>query len=192
MAEPTRIGANDLPETIQKAGIPTMYGGREYRSRLEARWAAMFGILGWDVEYEPFDCDGWIPDFVIEGAQRMLVEIKPASSAAEFTDAAAKALRADPKLDVLFLGYRIPDYEGWGCLGWLMEHEVYGYSGVDENAMALISTNDDGSMDVCHTYQSFRRRISGVYDSHQHPIEAALLRTMWAEAGNMVKWFPGS
>ena len=40
-------------------GIPTLYNWRRYRSRLEARWAVMFDMLGWKAEYEPFDCDGW-------------------------------------------------------------------------------------------------------------------------------------
>ena len=60
--------------------IPTEYEGTMYRSRLEARWAAMFDLLCWRVEYEPFDLHGWIPDFVIVGKpQEVYVEIKPTS-----------------------------------------------------------------------------------------------------------------
>ena len=67
--------------------IPTMYRGRLYRSRLEARWAAFFDLLGWQHEYEPFDLAGWIPDFLLRGIGRrrdgteyvnnVLVEVKP-------------------------------------------------------------------------------------------------------------------
>ncbi len=42
---------------------PTTYNGIRFRSRLEARWAAAFDLLGWQWEYEPFDLDGWVPDF---------------------------------------------------------------------------------------------------------------------------------
>lgn len=47
--------------------IPTAYGGVNFRSRLEARWAAMFDLLGWRWEYEPLDLDGYIPDFLVRG-----------------------------------------------------------------------------------------------------------------------------
>jgi len=42
---------------------PTMYNGVQYRSRLEARWAAFFDLIGWQHEYEPIDLPGWSPDF---------------------------------------------------------------------------------------------------------------------------------
>ena len=58
--------------------IPTRYRGIEYRSRLEARWAAFFDGIGWQFTYEPFDGDGYIPDFLIHGDQPLLVEVKPA------------------------------------------------------------------------------------------------------------------
>ena len=54
---------------------PTVYNGRQYRSRLEARWAAFFDALGWRHDYEPIDLDGWSPDFII--FNRVLVEVKP-------------------------------------------------------------------------------------------------------------------
>lgn len=62
---------------MPQLGIPTVYKGRQYRSRLEARWAAFFDLLKWPYEYEPFDLDGWIPDFLIKGETRLLVEVKP-------------------------------------------------------------------------------------------------------------------
>jgi hypothetical protein len=45
--------------------IPTIYRQVKFRSRLEARWAAMFDMLGWHWEYEPLDLPGWIPDFMV-------------------------------------------------------------------------------------------------------------------------------
>lgn len=59
------------------AAIPTLYRGRMYRSRLEARWAAFFDRLGWTHEYEPFDLGGWSPDFAISDPFNGLIEIKP-------------------------------------------------------------------------------------------------------------------
>lgn len=58
------------------AAIPTLYNGRQYRSRLEARWAAFFDQLGIEHEYEPFDLGGWSPDFLLPSLST-LVEVKP-------------------------------------------------------------------------------------------------------------------
>lgn len=61
------------------ASIPTRYSGQNFRSRLEARWAAFFDLMRWSWEYEPFDMQGWIPDFVLGGdlEKGLLVEVKP-------------------------------------------------------------------------------------------------------------------
>lgn len=62
------------------AAIPTMYAGVQFRSRLEAKWAAFFDLIGWKWEYEPFDLPGYIPDFLIrdlDGMGATLAEVKP-------------------------------------------------------------------------------------------------------------------
>lgn len=86
------------------SGIPTLYQGVQYRSRLEAKWAAFFDLLGWHHQYEPFDLDGWIPDFLLPDAvaRPLLVEIKPVI---EFPDRVAT--RVEPfreSNDILILG----------------------------------------------------------------------------------------
>src|SRR5690554_4428220 len=48
------------------APIETTYKGINFRSRLEAKWAAFFDLLGWKWEYEPVDLNGWIPDFQLQ------------------------------------------------------------------------------------------------------------------------------
>lgn len=58
-------------------GIPTLYAGVEFRSRAEARWAAFFDIVRWPWIYEPFDEDGYIPDFILNfPSASLLVEVK--------------------------------------------------------------------------------------------------------------------
>lgn len=57
--------------------IPTVYNHVQFRSRLEARWAAFFDLCGWDWDYEPFDLEGWAPDFMLKGKTKALVEVKP-------------------------------------------------------------------------------------------------------------------
>jgi hypothetical protein len=82
--------------------IQTVYRGIEYRSRLEARWAAMFDRLGWQFTYEPFDGDGYIPDFLIHGEDPFLVEVKPAATRGQYREPTAKiadGLRAHWRCD---------------------------------------------------------------------------------------------
>jgi len=50
----------------KRIGIPTLYRGVRFRSRLEARYAAFFDELDWPWEYEPVDADGYIPDFLLD------------------------------------------------------------------------------------------------------------------------------
>jgi hypothetical protein len=59
------------------AAIPTRYAGVQFRSRLEARWAAFFDLVGWCWEYEPIELDGYIPDFILKFSIPLLVEVKP-------------------------------------------------------------------------------------------------------------------
>lgn len=62
---------------------PTMYDGVQYRSRLEAKWAAFFKICDTsDVTYEPVDLGVWSPDFMLKNrvsGHETLIEVKPIS-----------------------------------------------------------------------------------------------------------------
>lgn len=58
--------------------IPTEYAGVNFRSRTEARWAAFFDLIGLKWDYEPFDLEGWAPDFLLRTKiGPVLVEVKP-------------------------------------------------------------------------------------------------------------------
>ena len=70
-----------------------MYANVLFRSRLEARWAAFFDLIGWNWEYEPIDLEGWTPDFRVtfscsnsecNGSHTLLIEVKPYYSIREF------------------------------------------------------------------------------------------------------------
>lgn len=65
--------------------IPTKYDDVLFRSRLEARWAYYFDIIGlkWFYEHEGFDLNGvwYLPDFYIPGFG--YVEIKPEGGVTE-------------------------------------------------------------------------------------------------------------
>ena len=65
--------------------LATTYRGIRFRSRLEARWAMFFDILGIDFHYEPGSFPvvpgGYTPDFLIPKQatfdRRLWVEVKP-------------------------------------------------------------------------------------------------------------------
>lgn len=88
--------------TAPKKGIPTEYAGTTFRSRLEARWARFFDALGWHWEYEPFDADGYIPDFLILGRSSLLIEIKPYG---DVTALAEEARRIKPLVGLGWPGH---------------------------------------------------------------------------------------
>lgn len=91
--------------------IVTAYRGFSFRSRLEARYAAFFDANGWQWTYEPFDCNGWIPDFVI-GERHTAVEIKPyGNRPEEWSEAIRKIADSGYRQPVLLLGV---DPTTWG------------------------------------------------------------------------------
>jgi hypothetical protein len=66
--------------TDYENAVPTVYKGIQYRSRIEARWAVFFTVLGIEFEYEPQPFNlgklGWyLPDFYIP-KQHIWIEIK--------------------------------------------------------------------------------------------------------------------
>lgn len=71
------------------AGIPTLFANTQFRSRLEARWAHLFSEMRWQWEYEPFDTNGYIPDFLIIGKNPLLIEVKPVATYEEAKKVAA-------------------------------------------------------------------------------------------------------
>jgi len=94
--EPAMDLVPELGVAVVKYSIkshPTEFSGVMFRSRLEARWAAFFELVGWSWQYEPIDLNGWSPDFRVEfecwhsecsGSHALLVEVKPYFSIEQF------------------------------------------------------------------------------------------------------------
>lgn len=68
-----------------RKAVPTLYNGIQFRSKLEAQWAAFFDLVGWRYTYEPYEINGRLPDFIIHcdesviyAEKQIIVEIKPA------------------------------------------------------------------------------------------------------------------
>jgi hypothetical protein len=83
---------------VTRSGIPTTYRHTDFRSRLEARWAAFFDLVGWSWVYEPIDAEGYIPDFLVKGTLPLYVEVGPCVTRSDFCE---KTDKADLSADVL-------------------------------------------------------------------------------------------
>lgn len=60
--------------------IPCSYNGLNFRSLLEGRIAYFFDKMGFSWEYEPFELDGYIPDFIINSDTLnppCIIDVKP-------------------------------------------------------------------------------------------------------------------
>lgn len=184
--------------------ITTTYNGIEYRSRLEARYAAFFNALGWRFTYEPFDADGYIPDFVIHGDAPLLVEVKPAITTDEFKAPIAKltnGLTRHWTHDILIVGASplplLPAFaqDSQPLAGLLGEPE----HGWDDGAAVLgwrwqpghwITCLNCSSTAIYHPEMSFTSRPCGCYEGDHYlgDISERTISDAWAMACNDVKW----
>lgn len=176
--------------------IPTLYNGTQFRSRLEAKWAAFFDMCGWHWEYEPFDLDGWIPDFELIGKENLLVEVKPYTRLDEFDTAkyeraCAGTTRAET--EILLLGSKLetifddrPNYPV--IIGWLGEFMPDGTRNFAMANLVCVHRYPPSNVDICHDEQSFRYRLTGFYDGGPYHFPAGIALEWWREAGNRVQW----
>jgi len=176
-----------IDDPYKISAIPTSYNGREYRSRLEAKWAAFFDIIGWEYEYEPFDLPGWSPDFLlrplcgaITGIEAILIEIKPSFmideklksriiSASKFSKYKALILNETPT--------KKDESTGYECFSELMQS----YNG-DKFIKCNIHSrvNDLAIMQIDNPEKN---------DKHWRYTDLDLIRSYWNIASNKVKFF---
>lgn len=186
-------------------GIPTSYKGYRFRSRLEAKWAKFFDLLGWQWEYEPFDCNGWIPDFALLGnkthrrKQPVLVEVKPIIS--DSPGVREKIDRANNLHEVLLVGvspiWKSSEFDTVQ-LGWLRD-----FCNDPKQSWwsdCLMGWWKDSGVGFTHYEGSWCDRISEQYQSkdwipHTLVVEFVTtatferkLRELWAMAQNETQW----
>ncbi|MBM3273038.1 helix-turn-helix transcriptional regulator [Candidatus Kaiserbacteria bacterium] len=168
--------------------IETKYNGILFRSRLEAKWAAMFDLLRWGWTYEPTDFDGWMPDFAIHGNKIIYVEVKPVT---EFPEEVAEKMKGSGcKEQLLILGMITPrcSWTDQPMIGWLS-------SDCEGFALAPFGrwTGSD-RIGFCHSECGFDDRISGKYDGGSWGSGGEVthdeIDALWREASNRVRWQP--
>jgi hypothetical protein len=176
-------------------GIPTTYKSTRFRSRLEARWAAFFDLLGWSWVYEPFDADGWIPDFLIEGAAPLLIEVGPCIDRPDYERKAEDGAARYPDLPTLIAGVSPAPIWGGGHVvgtpsaGLLTNDGPDGFdSSIAEASWA--SCRRCSEVGVFHTSGSFQVRPCGDHDGDNHLgyLARPELERYWRMAGTEVQW----
>jgi len=173
--------------------IPTTYAGVNFRSRLEAKWAAMFDLLGWRWEYEPEDLHMYIPDFVLYFDRPLLVEVKPVSSVEDFAEMAperAKIQQSGWDGEAIIVGSRIwdrPCGDGFYQLGWIWSPR----DGWDD--AFPFRCIDCGSYSFASASYSWQCRVKGCYEGNGH-IDRLTddFQSLFRQAGNMVQWRPAA
>lgn len=173
------------------AGIPTLYRGMRFRSRLEAKWAVFFDRLGWRWTYEPFDLRGYIPDFVLHMHKPLLVEVKPDIDAASLRTHVDKIDASGWADEALVVGVRPIDFKTYRFAGLLRDQGDW------KEGVIFICKQCKG-WSLCHTHGSFACRACGAGDGHDvrhhwvHGIRdgrvAQGIDSHWASASNAVQW----
>jgi hypothetical protein len=153
--------------------IPTFALGVQFRSRLEARWAWMFKLIGFAWHYEPLDLRGWIPDFQLEWCPgvEVLVEVKPGSHWDELAHHSARIHRSGWEGHALIVGSTVPLATPTSpanalCIG----HLVGG-------GPAILSGHGKGQLSVGPNAHA-----------DADPEVRELLIRHWLRAGNEVQW----
>lgn len=174
---------------------PTFYKGIQFRSRTEARWAAVFDNLDWSWVYEPCDFNGWIPDFQLNfDHEPLLVEVKPALSLEELRPHLPKIQRAGCPYDVLLLGSswwfgQLWDSPEIGILSDLKaephdDREWIGASVIycDSGHYGLVTPGGNQTCRHCGLW----RQDDGTWQS----IQISVWEDIWGAAQNLTQWRP--
>lgn len=191
------------------AAIPTKYSGVQFRSRLEARWAAFFDEMGWTWRYEPIDLRGWIPDFIVECPGELAVEIKPALKLDDLYSFVDKIESSGWRSEVLLAGSGLfgipadsPANGGNGFVGelalglsgewgeWLHPGAAELRGGFSWAPAFAFRCKNCGRLTFGNDLMSYRCRIGGCHDG-DHFISfdsRADFENAWNNAGNAVQW----
>lgn len=160
-----------------------------------------FDMLGWDYEYEPVDCAGWIPDFLLKLSTPVLVEIKPALTLGDLWQHCEKIDSANKTDEVLLLGASLfhpsTTFDDLPVIGLLREvfverdQTVFDCAWGEALAFRCAGTRAHG-LGFNHSDQSYRCRVCGHHDGDavmdQLGDYRTNLRDMWIEAGNLTQW----
>lgn len=167
----------------------TSYAGSRFRSRLEARWAAFFDLIGWRWTYEPFDTEGYVPDFLIHGEGPVLVEIGPCEFLSDFSEKAEKPREVERPVLVLGIDPLILNQgrsDAYPLAGYLTDDNW----GTGPGEARWGCCRKCRQVGVWHEIGSYKLLPCGHADGNNHlsSINELTLALHWRDAGNRVQW----
>ena len=179
------------------AAIPTIYTGIRFRSRLEAKWAMFFDYLQWPWLYEPIDLDGYIPDFIINLHDEILVEVKPGTTTEDLGYATHK-IDKSWKRQAIVVGAAVPlpgcdqsNSDSYPCIGIFNEQGEFGLDGWLE--CVLFRCGKCQRLSPASIEGSYRCRVCSAWDGDHlfNPAEVNDIKLVWANACNKTQWKGG-
>lgn len=187
--------------------IPTNYDDEWYRSKLEAKWAAFFKIIGWPFEYEPGFLKGYIPDFVIHFPHGdLLVEVKPIEMESEdirnirFSPVAAEAIKKINNSgwigEALLVGTKPYSINNvfFPTVGIFYENFIPSsyslYEGYGWGRGLLIRCLKCKKISLTHFEGNWHCRFNGCQDGNRHWSAYPEIRDDWSQAVKNIQWKP--
>ena len=146
--------------------IETVYNGRRYRSRAEARWSIFFETLGIDSQYEvegyEFDGIRYLPDFWLP-SYNCWVEIKgPEPTEDELQKAHLLSLSTEKPVYIFFGDIWLPSQQKYGgaylCRNTRWTQGYYWYECSDCKSIGLATMDDEGRFSCQCTTASINRK----------------------------------
>jgi hypothetical protein len=171
------------------AAYPTVYNGRQYRSRLEARWAAFFDLLGVKHEYEPFDLGKWSPDFRLKCpfGLTILAEVKPIEEFdRDLANRMSAAVQGRVPQDTIIMMIGVAPFinDERPTIGWRRNSDPVGKDWFDANVMWARVIQCPRIIPILIANCNINSNCHWNYPSE--------VMEMWAEASNEVQWRPES
>lgn len=188
--------------TPPATSIETTYKGFRFRSRLEARWAAMFDQLRWRWDYEPLDGNHYIPDFLIHGEAPCLVEVRPCVTRDDYLREARKVVAG---LEGVWDGHVVlvgasPTSDGaqsdmwvphtWLYAGFYVMGPANWYSAPSPIAWTRCGEDSCNRLAWFNTEDEYRSLPCGHWDGDHYlrEVQASEIQVMWAAACNETRW----
>ncbi len=183
-------GAKSRSRRGYSCAIPTRYKGILFRSRNEARWAALMDEFNWPWQFEAYDLLFYIPDFLLRfDAGNILFEPKGCSSIEELDQYKSKIDESGWRGEAILVGVGLLEIEG--------PHPILGLIGeptgprhwLEWSLARLFRCLSCGQMSVLAEDLSWRCRVCGAADRHVGAAYGAA--EAFANATNRVQWRPG-
>jgi hypothetical protein len=171
-------------------GIPTVYNGIRFRSRLEAKWASFFDLLKWPWLYEPFDLNCYVPDFILKfPLAPLLVEVKPGITEKELIELGSKQLTGSGwDKEALIVGSCFLPCETWDefeCIGTIRDPETEPHGSWYFNPAAIYYCAVCKHHSLTDSIMHYMCRYSGCSAKCMQPFD---YDTLFSKAGNKTQW----